>query len=122
MPSVAVIGASADRSKFGNKAVRAYQRQGWTVYPVHPTLAAIEGAAAFRSVRDVKGRIDRIAIYLPPEIGRAVLPDIAATPHDEFFVNPGAESGDFLQAARALGLQPVQTCAILEVGESPNAL
>jgi predicted CoA-binding protein len=66
MPSVAIVGASADRRKFGNKAVRAYQRRGWTVYPVHPTLGEIEGSKAYPSLRDVPGKIDRVALYLPP--------------------------------------------------------
>jgi predicted CoA-binding protein len=120
MPSVAVIGASADRSKYGNKAVRAYLHQKWTVYPVNPHVAEVEGLKAYASLRDVKGKVDRIAIYLPPEVGLTVLEDIAATPHREFFVNPGAESAELLAAARALGLDPLQTCAILEVGESPS--
>jgi uncharacterized protein len=121
MPSVAVVGASADRSKFGNKAVRAYQRQGWTVYPVHPKLPEIEGLPAYASVKDLPGPVERIALYLPPEIGLAVLPDIAAAlPHAEFFVNPGAESAALVKRARELGLEPIEACAIVDVGESPS--
>lgn len=122
MPTVAVIGASTDRTKFGNKAVRAYIRQGWTIYPVHPAAAEIEGQTAYVSLLDVPGPVDRIAIYLPPAIGMKVLPDIAATPHTEFFVNPGAESPAFIARARELGLSPLETCAIIEVGESPSTL
>ena len=47
MPAVAVIGASNDRAKYGNRAVRAYKRQGWTVYPVNPGLATVEGLPSF---------------------------------------------------------------------------
>jgi hypothetical protein len=41
--SVAILGASADRSKYGNKAVRAYQQQGYTVFPINPKESEIEG-------------------------------------------------------------------------------
>ena len=51
MQTVAVIGASADRSKFGNKAVRAFRAQGWTVVPVNPRGGDIEGEAAFLGVQ-----------------------------------------------------------------------
>jgi len=122
MPAVAIVGASPDRSKFGNKAVRAYQRQGWTVYPVHPKADAIEGAKAYRSVRELPGPVDRILLYLPPEIGLTVLPEIAKLPPAELFVNPGAESGPLLARARELGLDPIEACAIVDVGESPSAL
>ena len=121
MPAVAVIGASADRRKFGNKAVRAYQHQGWTVYPVNPAGGVIEGAQSFRSLRELPGPVDRVLLYLPPEIGLSVLPDIAALPPVELFVNPGAESDELLAHARELGLEPIEACAIVDVGESPSS-
>ena len=45
MKTVAIIGASSDRAKFGNKAVRAFQQQGCAVYPVNPKETEIEGLA-----------------------------------------------------------------------------
>jgi hypothetical protein len=122
MPSVAVIGASRDRHKFGNKAVRAYLRQGWTVHPVNPAGGEIEGQAVLRSVRELPGPVDRIALYLPPESGLDVLADIAAVEHGDFIVNPGAESAALLARAAQLGLSPQLACAILEVGVSPSSL
>ncbi len=122
MPSVAVVGASADRSKFGNKAVRAYVRQGWTVYPVHPKLAEIEGLKAYASVKDLPDTVQRIALYLPPEIGLAVLPDLVRLKQAELFVNPGADSDALIDRAHDLGLEPIQACAIVDVGESPSSL
>lgn len=117
--TVAVIGASADPAKFGNKAVRAYLRQGWTVYPVTPKAEPIEGLKTYPSIRDVPGSVNRATIYLPPALGIKVLPDIAAKTVDEFFVNPGAESDELLEAARELGLDPIVACSIVEIGERP---
>ena len=122
MPSVAVIGASADRTKFGNKAVRAYLRRGWTVYPVHPHATEIEGLRAYPSLRDVPAPLDRVSLYLPPDTGLAVLDDLAAVPHKEFYVNPGAESPQLIARAEALGLQPIEACSIVEIGVSPSSL
>ena len=50
--TVAIVGASADRRKFGNKAVRAYLRQGWKVYPVNPNRDEIEGIRVLRHDRN----------------------------------------------------------------------
>lgn len=122
MPTVAILGASPDRSKFGNKAVRAYVRQGWTVYPVHPKADVVEGLKAYRTVRDLPGPVDRVLIYLPPEVGMSLLPDLAKLPPTEIFVNPGAESDALIARAQELGLDPIQACAIVDVGESPAAL
>ena len=121
MPAVAVIGASADRRKFGNKAVRAYLHQGWTVYPVNPAATLVEGLRAVASVRELPGPVARILLYVPPKIGLELLPDIARLPPAELFVNPGAESDELLARARELGLDPIEACAIVDVGESPSA-
>ena len=66
MKTVAIIGASNDRGKFGNKAVRAFQQQGYTVYPVNPGETEIEGLPAYKSILDVPVRPDMASVYLPP--------------------------------------------------------
>jgi predicted CoA-binding protein len=50
--TVAIIGASNDRRKYGNKAVRAYLQQGYSVYPVNPNELQIENLPVFKSIRD----------------------------------------------------------------------
>lgn len=117
---VAIVGASTDRRKYGNKSVRAHAAEGWAVFPVHPSAAEIEGHRAFSSLRDVPRPIDRVSLYLPPERGLDVLADVAAVAPAEFYVNPGAESDELIAAARALGLDPIQACSIVDVGRSPR--
>jgi predicted CoA-binding protein len=119
MPSVAVIGASNVREKYGNKAVRAYLRQGWTVYPVNPNEKDIEGLPTFRSVTDIPGPVDRASLYLPPEVGMGVLAGIKQKGVRELFVNPGAESEELVAEAERLGLEPILACSIVEIGERP---
>ncbi len=118
--SVAVVGASADRSKFSNKAVRAYLAQGWVVFPVNPRGGPIEGLKSYASLMDIPGHVNRVTIYLPPEVGITTLPDIASKMPDEFFVNPGAESDALLEEARKQGLDPILACSIVEIGRSPR--
>src|SRR4029077_14584006 len=116
---VAVVGASSAPHKFGNKAVRAYLRQGWTVYPVNPNEKTIEGLACFPTLADIQGPVDRVGLYLPPQVGITMLEAIKAKGPKEFFVNPGAESEALITRAEALGLDPIQACAIVEIGERP---
>ncbi len=122
MQTIAILGASADRSKFGNKAVRAFVQQGWTVYPVNPKETNIEGLLAFKSLADVPGRPNRISVYLPPPVLLKVLPDIAAKGCDELWLNPGTESDEVLAEAERLSLNVIQACSIVGVGMSPATL
>ncbi len=120
--TVAIIGASADRSKYGNKAARAFQQQGYTVYPVNPRETEIEGLPAFKSIRDVPVRPEMISVYVPPPVLLKILPDIAAKGCDELWLNPGTESDEVLAEAGRLGLKVIQACSIVGVGVSPGRL
>ena len=122
MKTVAVIGASNDRAKFGNKAVRAFRQQGYTVYPVNLKETEIEGLSAYRSVRDVPVRPQMATVYLPPPVLLKILPDIAARGCDELWLNPGTESDEVLAEAERLGLNVIQACSIVGVGMSPASL
>ena len=118
---VMVIGASANPSKFGNKAVRAYRQQGYEVFPVNPHEETIEGLRAFRNITDIPVRPQRVSVYLRPEALLGVLPDIAAKGCDELWLNPGTESDEVLAEAARLGLNVVQACSVLGVGLSPES-
>lgn len=122
-PAIAVIGASRDRSKFGNKAVRAYRKAGYEVFPIHPTEREIEGLPAFRSLLDVPaGQLDRVSIYLPPAVSRPLLEEMAQRPAGEVWFNPGADAPDVVERARQLGMNAVTGCSIVDIGISPHEL
>ncbi|HRY28781.1 MAG TPA: CoA-binding protein [Elusimicrobiota bacterium] len=120
--TVAVVGASADPSKYGNKAVRAHVKAGYDVYPVNPTAELIEGLKVYRNVLDIPVELDRVSVYLPPEKGVRVLEDIACKGTKELFINPGAESPRLIARARTLGLVVILGCSILSLGEDPQTL
>jgi predicted CoA-binding protein len=119
---VAVIGASSNRRKFGNRAVRAFAQQGYTVIPINPHEAEVEGLQAYRSVLDVPGPIDMASFYVPPEIGERVIEEIARKQIPEVWLNPGAESDILIARARALSIAPIVACSIVAIGKNPYSL
>ena len=119
MPSVAVIGASNAPHKFGNKAVRAYLRQGWTVYPVNPNEKTVEGLRVYSTIDDVPGPVDRVSMYVPASVGITLLEAIRAKGSTELWLNPGSESDELMERATELGLDPIQACSIVDIGERP---
>jgi len=117
MPSIAVIGASNDRGKYGNRAVRAYLAQGWTVYPINPKESVIEGIAAYKSIADVAEPVERASLYVPPEVGIQLLDAMSAHRVMELWVIPGSGSPELLARAEALGLPTVEACSIVAAAE-----
>jgi predicted CoA-binding protein len=117
--TVAVIGASADRRKFGNKAVRAFHAHGETVFPVNPHESVVEGLTAYPSVLAIPGRIDMATMYVPPEVGERLMGELAQKGVAEVWLNPGSESDALIARARVLGLNVIEACSIVGIGDSP---
>jgi predicted CoA-binding protein len=117
MPTIAIIGASSDRRKYGNKALRAFRRQGYAVVPVHPHEAMVEGERAYPSVLEYPGSIDEATLYVPPDVGEQVMDDIARKGIPVVWLNPGADGPGVISRAQALGVRPIIACSILAIGE-----
>lgn len=118
--TVAVVGASADRSKYGNKAVRAFRNAGWTVFPVHPTLKDVEGLEAYPSLDALPvAELDQVSLYVPAQVGIQILDQAVRKRAGALWLNPGSESTELLDRASELGLSVIQACSILAVGEYP---
>ena len=118
--TVAVVGASNDRSKFGNKALRAFQAEGHTVVPINPHEEYVEGLKAYSSVLDVPGSIDVATVYVQPEVGTALLDEFERKGIPEIWMNPGAESDDVMAEASRRGLNVIYACSIVAIGRSPS--
>lgn len=115
-PTVAIVGASANRAKFGNRSLRAHRDAGYQVFPVNPKGGFIEGLPVYRTVGEIPGpRLSRVSMYVPPEIGLALLEAIAAKGCDELWLNPGSESEELIDRARELGLETVVACSLIDV-------
>jgi hypothetical protein len=120
MKRVAVLGASADHKKFGNKSLRAHRQAGWEVLPVNLSGEEVEGLPSFRSLADVPGKLDRVTVYLPPPITLKILPEIAEAAPGEVWLNPGSADREVVAKAEELGLNAVQGCSIVDLGLSPS--
>ena len=118
--TVAIIGASADRAKYGNKSVRAHLQMGWKVFPVNPKETEIEGLPVYKSVLDIPEKVDRISVYLPPKVSLNLLEDFKKVGAAELFFNPGAESDELLEKARAMDLPAAPACSIIALGQSTD--
>ena len=118
--TVAVVGASSSRAKFGNKALRAFQAQGYRVIPINPNEAEVEGLKTYASVLDVPGPIDMATVYVQPEVTRRLLDEFAAKDIREIWINPGAEDDEVMAEARRRGLNVIFACSIIGIGRNPS--
>lgn len=114
-PTVAVIGASTDPTKYSARSLRAHAECGYEVFPVNPTADTVDGWTAYASITDIPGGpLDRVTMYVPPTVGVTLLPAIAEKGCRELWLNPGAESDEMVDRARELGLDPIQACSLVD--------
>ncbi len=118
--TIAIVGASANRKKYGNKAVRAWKDRGYKVYPINPKEASIEGLVCYGSVREIPESIDIASFYLPPHTTFQVLDEIADKGIKTVYLNPGTEDDAVIDKAKNLGLEVIQACSIMAVGQTPS--
>ena len=116
---IAIIGASSNRQKFGNKALRAFRAEGYTVLAINPNEAEVEGMKTYRSVLDVPHAIDMATVYVPPDVGQGLLVEFEKKQIPEIWLNPGAESDELLAEARQRKLNVIAACSIVGIGRSP---
>jgi len=117
--TVAVVGASSDRHKFGNKALRAFMAEGYRVIPINPNERQVEGMTTYASVLDVPERIDMATLYVQPDVGLRLLPELEQKQIAEIWVNPGADSEELLAEARRRKLNVIAACSIIGIGQNP---
>lgn len=114
----AVVGASVDRSKYGNKVLRCYQQHGREVYPINPRAAEVEGLKAFPSLADLPVKVAAISVITPPAITEQVVKAAAAAGVQHLWMQPGAESAAAIRSAEALGLSVIAggPCLLVVMG------
>ncbi|MFO0792254.1 MAG: CoA-binding protein [Pirellulales bacterium] len=103
----AVVGASQDRSKYGNKVLRCYLQNNLDAIPVNPTASEVEGVKAYPSLGDVPGDLDGVSIITPPAVTERAVAEAIARGIKSVWMQPGAESSSAVAAAEGAGMNVV---------------
>jgi len=116
----AVVGASRDGDKYGNKVLRCYLQHGRRVFPVNPQAAQIEGLAAYGDLGTLPEPVHGISVITPPRISEWVIEQAAALGIERVWMQPGAESIAAIARAEAAGMSVIAdgSCILVELGSA----
>lgn len=111
--NVAVLGASSKPDRYSYKAVMLLREKGYSTYPIHPTLKAIEGIGVFASLRDVPVPLDVVTVYLGCANQTKVAEDIVRSRPRRVIFNPGAENPELAERLRVVGIEALNACTLV---------
>lgn len=117
-PSFGVVGASNDRSKFGNKVLRKYLEHQLVAYPVNPHEAQVEGIQCFKSVKDLPTDTKSISIITPPSITEEIVQEAIEKGIQNIWMQSGAESPHAIELCQKAGMSIIAdgACILLVLG------
>ena len=113
-----VIGASSNRSKYGNKVLRVYLQHNKKVYPVNPHEKSIEGLNCIADVAHLPADVKSISIITPPSITEKIVQQAIAKQIENIWMQPGAESDQAIKQCKQHGINVIANgpCILVTLG------
>src|SRR5215831_6383638 len=112
-PALAIVGVSRTGRRFGNTALRVLKEKGYRVYPIHPGVSQLDGAACYAGFTDLPEPVGGVVIVVPPARAVDVIREAAAAGIKRVWLQQGAESADVLRACNECGIDAVSGECIL---------
>lgn len=116
----AVVGASRDRSKIGNRVLQAYIQHDRPAYPINPSTKRLEGLDCFPDLKSVPVPVHGVSIITPPEVAESIVEQAAELGIKHLWFQPGAESDAAIDRAHELGMNVIYggPCLLVVIGYS----
>lgn len=113
-----VVGASANREKFGNKVLRVYLQHGKKVIPVNPREKEIEGIPCVAGIQDLPPNVKSISVITPPHVTEQVVDMAIAKGIANIWMQPGAESPAAVDKCRKNNINVIAdgSCILVVLG------
>lgn len=112
---IAVVGASNDKSKYGNRVYRDLKNAKFKIIPINLKEKEIEGDKAYAYLKDYKGKIDVVCLAVKPEVSLQILHQALAMQIKNIWFQPGSENDECLEFAKEHGFNVVHgQCIMVE--------
>lgn len=111
----AVVGVSADSSKFGYKVYHRLKKAGYTVYGINPGLEELDGEKIYRDLASLPELPEVVGFVVPPAVTAALVAECARQGIRYLWLQPGSENGEALALAGKHGLATHRGCVLTEL-------
>ena len=98
---IALVGASNDPKKYGNKILLDLVSKGYNVVPINSKEDTIAGIKSYKNILDLKEPPSIINFVVPPSIGLQITKELVKNNLDNYWYQPGAESEEISSFLKA---------------------
>ena len=102
--TIAVVGASRDRAKYGYRVFHTLKEEGFKVFPVNPNAREVDGVKAYPSLKELPQKPALVIVVVPPKVAKKIVEEAAAEGIENLWFQPGSESEEVLNTCREMGL------------------
>lgn len=111
----AIVGASAVESSFGNKIYKRLEKHGYRIFLVSPNYEVIAEHPVYKSIKDIKEKIDVVDFVVNPKIGIKIVKECIELGVDKIWLQPGTRSEEIIKEAEEHGIDVIQSCVLVEL-------
>ena len=97
---IALIGASNNSSKFGNRIYLNLRAKGYNIIPINPKENKIEGDKAYASIEMMDKLPDIVNSVVPPQVAIKVAQKAIDLGITHLWFQPGSESDELVELLR----------------------
>ena len=111
--TVAIIGASEKKDRFAHMAMESLVEHGHDVRLVNPFKESIDGEKCFKTVTDIKEKINTITLYVNPKRFRGHVEEVIKVKPGRVIMNPGTEDDEMEQRLKDAGISVLRACTLV---------
>jgi predicted CoA-binding protein len=93
----ALIGASANKEKYGFKVLENLLEAGFKVIPINPKGGKILEQKVYTSINDIKQDVDVAIFVVPSQVTQVVIDDVLNKGIKKIWLQPGSENEEIIR-------------------------
>lgn len=109
----AVVGATDNPEKYGNRIVKNLRSRGYEVYPVNPKLEEVDGLKCYPSIAGIPVQVDVVDFVVPPNATEEILKQCKDLGLDRIWLQPGSESEAAIAFCQDNNLKVVHSVCVM---------
>ena len=120
--SIAVVGVSRDKKKFGYAAYKGLKDKEYDVFPVNPNVDVIDSEKCYANLTSIKKKPDGVLLVVPPKQSEAVVREVADLGIKSVWFQQGSSSDEAIKFCEEKGMSVVSGECIFMFAEPVDSI